>query len=159
MRHLDPYWFRPEMVPAEIRADAKRALLAYEAALRPATYEQILAELATLVAVLGGKDRSSADWTFVQNVMAEDLGDVPADILHEAVAAWRRTAQFFPKPADLLALIRPMLERRRWERARILRLLGHRDGDWMVKIDRGPRRIGQAQVAHFGRADAIGKRT
>jgi hypothetical protein len=44
---------------------------------------------------------------------AEDFAHVPGDILAEACRIWRRTETWFPKPAELLAVVKPLLDRRR----------------------------------------------
>lgn len=50
-------------------------------------------------------------------LLAEDLADVPADLLRTAAAAWVREQPFLPTAADLTRLMREELERRDREAA------------------------------------------
>lgn len=115
------------MVRAAGDPDARAALCdaadALEAALAPASSEQaahILWELGC--AMLPRKQSRPAELAAGRQWLA-DLADYPADIIDAACAEWRRGPnRFFPRPGELLALARPILEARQlWaKRARSL---------------------------------------
>lgn len=58
----------------------------------------------------------------------EDLGELPPDILDEAIRQYRRDpeARFFPRPGDLLATAKPLLEERRRAVSRLERGPDHK---------------------------------
>jgi len=57
----------------------------------------------------------------------EDLRHLPADILDETVRIWRRTGEWFPKVAQLLAIADPLLAKRRKELHKLERVAGFLD--------------------------------
>ena len=113
----------------------------YERALRPAQRDEIILALSKLLAVLRVEDDDG--WKLRFETYAEDLADVPPDILHEALRHWRRTEKFWPTIAELLALTTPPLNERRRVLDRLNRLHALANGEPMQAVtrERAPHRF------------------
>jgi hypothetical protein len=84
-----------------------------EAALRPATAAEIRHALAPLVAA--NLSNPPPEWQLAQPIYVEVLKEIPIDIVKDAVIEHIRGSEWFPKPAQLLALCDYELEHRRWK--------------------------------------------
>lgn len=93
--------------------EVKSWISSLQAALRGASVLEIGALLEGLSIQYWSKDFSREDAGIMARQWAEDFAHVPRDILADACRTWRRTQNWYPKPAELLALISPMLARRK----------------------------------------------
>ncbi len=111
---LGPYpprgWLPPPRLPPQVAAAIPSAIAALEQSLVPAEHNQIIVMLTELAAVLRLED--AANWELRFRVYAEDLADVPPDILTDACRQWRRQEKFWPVASELIALTDPPLKRR-----------------------------------------------
>jgi hypothetical protein len=83
-----------------------------EAALRPAS----CLEVAQIVALLGASFKSAdvfEDRNAFGLAMIEELGDCPADVLHEAMRTARRTLKWFPSIAEIVTICDGLMAGRR----------------------------------------------
>lgn len=123
---IDGVYFEPNwLAPAEI--DAARAVLpSFEAACKPAANDEIIYLLTRLAAHYSSQhaDRSASQWQVVFADYADDLSHLPADIMRDAIATWRRTEKWWPKVSELIAIAMPRLTERLWERDRLRKMLG-----------------------------------
>ncbi len=121
---LGPYpprgWLPPPRLPPQVAAAIPSAIAALEQSLVPAEHNQIIVMLTELAAVLRLED--AANWELRFRVYAEDLADVPPDILTDACRQWRRQEKFWPVASELIALTDPPLKRRQAVLDRLLTL-------------------------------------
>ena len=94
----------------DLLAEARRLLPAALIRLQPAGEPGVKAALAELLAVFPAGERGSVPGFW--RAYIDDLGDLPAEAVRRAAAAYRRQpdAEFFPKPGPLLALARTEAE-------------------------------------------------
>jgi len=92
------------------------------AALNPAAPEAIVAQLMRLRLHLPTRELSATEARLLMEDYLSDLRALPADVLADAVAEARRTCRWFPGIAELMALARPTLQRRRALLARLERM-------------------------------------
>jgi hypothetical protein len=94
---------RPKLSPY------RAALVSVDPALTPASPDQLRAILGRLRLHYGMPDLTPQQYTLFWQDYADDLAHVPADVLEQAAIGWRRKVpaeKYFPKPADLLTIIR-----------------------------------------------------
>lgn len=87
----------------------RAALVAVDPSLTPASPDQLRAILGRLRLHYGMPDLSPEQYRLFWQDYADDLAHVPADVLEQAAIGWRRKVpaeKYFPKPADLLTIIR-----------------------------------------------------
>lgn len=87
----------------------RAALVAADPKMAPASADQLRAILGRLRLHYGMPDLTPEQYRLFWADYADDLGHVPADVLEMAAVGWRRRVpaeRFFPKPADLLTVIR-----------------------------------------------------
>lgn len=84
-------------------------------ALRPAGPEYVAMALLRLQAHYWRPDFTQAQAKALYADFMDDLSHLPADILDQAIATYRRDpeARFFPRPGQLLAVAEPILAERR----------------------------------------------
>lgn len=109
------------------------ALRGWESATVPATSIEILAMLgkAKLHYSTGQSTLTAEQWRQVFADYVSDLGDLPVDILADAIAAHRRDPQhgsFWPKVADIRRHADPLLVERRRTVGRLRRLATRKAG-------------------------------
>lgn len=81
--------------------------------LLPASRAETVGVLLRLRQHFPEKDRPEGVWQSVIADYANDLADVPLDIIEEAATAHRRTGKWWPKVSELLAFTEPALRERR----------------------------------------------
>lgn len=111
-------WEPATNTPTHIAETARTALRGWEAAAIPATSTEILAMLgkAKLHYATGQATLTAEQWRQVFADYVSDLGDLPIDILADAIAAHRRDPEhgsFWPKVADIRRHADPLLVERR----------------------------------------------
>lgn len=86
-----------------------------KAGLEPATRPQIAAELGRLALVYASSRRTEDEWRMLFDIYAEDLREIPYDILKHACACYRRDPanKFFPAPGQIIEHCEEPLARRR----------------------------------------------
>lgn len=102
--------------------ELKANLARLEIALSPAPPE-LTVMLLTRLAAHYWNERGEAQWDIVFDDYSEDLSALPADVLAEAIARYRRKGKFWPKVAELLAEGRPLLDKRRTQYRRLCKVL------------------------------------
>ena len=114
-------WQPPPSLTAEQMAELPEVIARGQRSIQPAGAEVVGALLLRLIAVHPVGNRPGAE--LMMETFVGDLSDLPADLLDQASAHWRRTERFFPTIAELRALVMPELARRRkfLERLLILR--------------------------------------
>ena len=103
----------PDVKPADI--DRRGAVVLRDsliASLERASPQTIITMLTQLMLHYPRPDFTDGQAKQVCLDMAQDFADVPADIMAEACREWRRTEKWFPRPAELLAKTRELLEAR-----------------------------------------------
>lgn len=112
----------PACLDERQKSDLGDALVTIETSLIPATNDELLRSLGSLVAVCRMEDRRESEWAVVFEVFAEDLADYPPDIIAETCRKWRREQKFFPTIAEFLGLAKPLLSARLKIRNRLMML-------------------------------------
>lgn len=113
-------WLPPPRLTESQLADLPDMQARMRKAMRPATADEIGAELMKLAAVLRVPDDRGVD--VMAAVYLDDLADIPADIFAQVCKAWRRTEKFWPTIAELREKAEPKLRRRRALQQRVLML-------------------------------------
>ncbi len=119
-RAIDAWW-NPQAIPVDLHAALPAVIERWSAAVQPASRELTITYLARLAAHYPS-DRSERQWQVVFEDCADDLSDIPPDILLDAIRAHRRASNFFPKISELLGLVQPQIDRRRWQLERMRKL-------------------------------------
>lgn len=90
----------------------------------PATKAEILSILEALNMRYWSPDYTREEAKEIARQDCEDYREMPADLLQDACAAWRRRpdSKWAPKTGELLAICAPMLQRRRDAREAMRRL-------------------------------------
>lgn len=108
----------------ETEQTAVVAVLAqFDEILRPATPDQIHDEMLTLVNHFRN-DRTDSQWRLLGRDFIEDLAEFSVCHIRAVVREMRRTKSWFPKVADMRALLIPMKLRAEENRRRARVLLG-----------------------------------
>jgi len=105
---LSPALQQPSSVDRKL-SPYRAALVSVDPALTPASPDQLRAILGRLRLHYGMPDLTPQQYTLFWQDYADDLAHVPADVLEQAAIGWRRKVpaeKYFPKPADLLTIIR-----------------------------------------------------
>ena len=105
------------------REQCRRLAQQVEAALVPATREEIITRLTRLSAHFWS-DHSEDQWRFIFADYASDLAEIPSDILEVGIARYRQHHKWWPKVSELLDEMRGPLARRRMQLSRLRRLAG-----------------------------------
>lgn len=89
----------------------------------PAPRDEIIAEL-TRIGFHFWADRPKSSWTIVLNDYARLLGDIPLDIFRDALDAYLKAkgSEWFPKVAQIMEHVRPLLAKRQITRRRLFDL-------------------------------------
>lgn len=128
MRLLRNWTLKPrqrEQPSPEERAQIAPTAAALNAALTPATPQQIAGLIEELVWHYPNPERPDAARHALAKDWLRDLGHLPEDILGAACTAWRRAPNVFaPTPGQLLALANPIFETRRFWARRAVELAG-----------------------------------
>ena len=106
---LSPALQQPNSVDRSKLSPYRAALVSVDPALTPASPDQLRAILGRLRLHYGMPDLTPQQFTLFWQDYADDLAHVPADVLEQAAIGWRRKVpaeKYFPKPADLLTIIR-----------------------------------------------------
>lgn len=114
----------PERFSVPERALMTDTLAEFDAFLTPAPQAEIVALLTRLAVHFPVRGRSQSEWRIILEDFAEDLAPYPPDILRAAIAEYRQTGRYWPRPAELIALAAPALARRQRIRHRLMRALG-----------------------------------
>lgn len=116
-------WTPPPRVSDRMAAALPKAIEVFERSMTPAPYAEIHLALSKLSVSCRIEDMSEKAWELRLDTCIEDLGDVPSDILHDALAKWRQTEKFWPMTSELRAIIDPMIaeRRRRLKRLKVLK--------------------------------------
>ncbi len=149
----------------------QRAFLTRRAAeisswLTPATPQEVLTELTRLLRMMATQGGSEAELTSVIASYVEDLGNIPAPMLREACARFRRgdvgEGRFAPKAGELrkeaLRLAGPWIAERskitRVLNARVLPAIPNQRGDVMAHVRETARQLQAASIAQGGKGKA-----
>jgi len=90
---------------AEVRAALPSILAARDAAVTPATPEQIMATVGRFIPRYPQQDRGEGEWEVFWEGFLEVLEGQPALSIEKALKAWARTPErFLPNPGQLLEL-------------------------------------------------------
>jgi hypothetical protein len=109
---------RQPSIAEATRADCRDAVAVVEAALIPASRAEIVVRLARLARHFRTQ-RAEFEWASLYRDYADDLAEMPPDILAEGIAAYRRRGKSWPKVAELLEIMRPALAARRLQLRRL----------------------------------------
>ena len=114
-------WQPPPSLTPEQVVEVAEVIARGQRAVQPAGADAVGAMLLRLIAVHPVGNRPGAE--LMMETYVGDLSDLPADLLDQASAHWRRTERFFPTIAELRALVMPELAKRKkyLERLLILR--------------------------------------
>lgn len=122
-------WSPPKTITSALAERLPGLLRAAEHALLPASAETALLHLNKLALHYWQADRPASHFKSLVADYLLDLAHVPPDILEAGVAEYRRTAEWFPKVSQLLAIMNPMVEQRKRETERLRRLMvSQKDG-------------------------------
>lgn len=138
-------WTPPPRVTDRVAAALPRAIEVFERSMTPAKPGEIQIALSRLSINCRIEDMSEQAWKLRFEDCIEDLSDVPSDILHDAMAKWRKTEKFWPMMSELRAIIDPMIAKRRRQikRLKVLKNVAENPapGDevefkWYLKVNR-----------------------
>lgn len=118
-----PKWLAPSSITAEEAAILPATVTSIERGLLGAPLDVILQQLTHLTFFLGVKAGSEDEWTVVLAGYAEDLSEVPGDILAQACKILRQRNEFFPKIKEILDLTGPMIYQRKTDLTRLKKLV------------------------------------
>jgi len=126
----------PDVKPADIDKRTAYALRdSLKASLTGATAQTIIAMLTQLMLHYPRPDFTDGQARQVCLDMADDFAEVPGDIMAEACREWRRTEKWFPRPSELLAKARGMVEDRKRALRDVERVLNALDKPRATKGD------------------------
>lgn len=118
-RHPDPQWsyvlvgyyFADPLSRDDLEATKRLLKLAN----RPAPKESVVTALIKVrLLTTGQSSQSDRAAQLALEAYAEELADYPGDAVLTALQAWPRKNKWWPALAELVALIEPLCERRRW---------------------------------------------
>lgn len=155
-------WSVPKTIPAALAEKLPGLLQMVERSLIAAPATAIGLALTELSVHYWEKDRPQGHFKSLARDYLEDLSHVPPDILAEGIRQYRRNAVWFPKVAELLAIVNPMIDQRKREADRLRRLIAaQKDGGTVAqqperKGKRWSEMTDEEKAAHDKRMAEIG---
>lgn len=125
----------PGLARVDDRGEAEAALVALRATLQPSDRAVIITILTRLAAHFWDGHRDEQHWRIVFEDYADDLAAMPADIIQQGAVEFRRAGKWWPKSAELLEIMRPLLARRERDIRRLERLAADRSNGGPEEID------------------------
>ena len=149
----------PDVKPADID---KRGAVALRdsliASLGRATPQTIITILTQLMLHYPRPDFTDGQAKQVCLDMAQDFADVPADIMAEACRDWRRNEKWFPRPAELLAKTKDLLDARKRALQDVNRVLSALERPAVAKGDNFTRSDEESMALFRTKLAALGRR-
>jgi len=88
------------------------AIKAMEMAMMPSDPAKLTAELAKCLIGKVSREKTELDIQGYAQVMREDIGEFPFDIVANALKSWRRTEKFWPSNSDIRNLCQERMRHR-----------------------------------------------
>ena len=94
-------------IPAIVRGSYTKSLIEIDPKMAPIKPDDLKVLLGRLRLHYGMPVMDQGQWRLFWQDYASDLGHLPFDVLEQAVNAWRRSEEkYFPKPGEILGLVR-----------------------------------------------------
>lgn len=135
---FDPEPWSPEALPPNLRAMAVQSAGQFAAWLQPTSDVWIAKQLRVLAEVLGAESTDADAWAARNAVYCAALRSYPQDLLARAFTEGVRIWKWFPKPAEIIELVREDHARRGLAKRRLERLAGQAAKPAFVPVNDTP---------------------